>query len=168
MNIKTDDIIRSIGLYLLAAGYYEANTEAKAMLVNKELKDYLVRKNIQAGYFLSDKEIEKMSSRDLLSLLYEFSGRDRNVVDQVTHYIIGLLSEMQGYGILWYIEEDEKYIKKPTIQISENKINKLITHMDTDPLLTFNFVLEYYNNKYLNQGITRKRENIQLPKNGEE
>ena len=108
-----------------------------------------------------------MDISELLIKLYERTGKNDEIVHQITHYILGLLTENQGYQVLWEIETEESYKKIPVLEETNNVLNRLRTHMETNPITIFNFVFEYYLTKCKKEKLIRTRKKEELPKNGE-
>lgn len=166
-KVFTRDIYPLVGVSLMARNYYESTSEEKAIMVEEELKLYIAHKLIHCGYFVSDKEAIKAKISELLTMLYVLNDKDEEIVNQITHYVLGLFIELQGYQVIWYIEDDESYIINPTLEEKGDILDKLITHKDTNPITTFNLVFSYYIENCNKKDLTRTRKKEELPKNGE-
>lgn len=166
-TINTRDVVPSVGVPLLARGYDEKSNEEKLQMIDEELKLYIARKIALCGYFISDSDALNMELPSLLAQLYELCNNNRDIIEQITHYIKNIFSDFQGICILWWIENDEKYIEHPQLNFKEGMFNEIITHEDTDPMQTFNLIYEYFKSKMNKKIMTRERVMIDLPKNGD-
>lgn len=166
-NINTRDIYPLVGAPLLARDYYGSTKEEQAIMVEEELKLYIAHKLAYCGFFILDQDALQIDISDLLTKLYERTGKDNEIVHQITHYILGLLTENQGYQVIWEIENDESYKITPVLEEKEGMLDKLKTHKETNPIIIFNFVFEYYLTKCKKEKLTRTRKREELPKTGE-
>lgn len=163
-DVNTIDIYQLVGVNLLLRNYYDCTLEEKAIMVEEEIKKYIANKLGCCGYIISLNEALQIELSELLTKLYELT--DKEVVYGVIHYILGLIMDIQGYQVIWQIETEESYIMNPTLEEEGETLDRLKTHMDTDPIVVFNLVFEYYLSKCKNN-LTYIRKKEELPKNGE-
>lgn len=166
-NINTRDIYELVGISLIARDYYRSTLEEKALMVEEELKIYIAHKLAYCGYFISDKEAVLTEISELLTRLYEHTGKNKEIVHGLTHYILGLFTEIQGYQVIWQIEAEESFITNPVLEEKNGILDRLKTHMNTEPITIFNLVFEYYLSKCTKRDLSRKRIKEELPENGE-
>lgn len=166
-KINTRDIYQLVGTSLLIRNYYGSTLEEKAIMVEEELKIYIAHKLAYCGFFILDQDAIQIEISELLTKLYERTGKEEEIVHQITHYILGLLTENQGYQVTWEIENDESLIATPVLEENNGILDRLKTHMKTNPITIFNFVFDYYLTKSKENTLTRIRKKEELPKNGE-
>ncbi len=116
-------------------------------IYDEELHKYLVNK------LESDNENYKKASMndavDLLLAMFANRSDDReDVINQTIFSILDIVSFTQGKSVVWEIGSSEELITKPLISFDEDGWDTLVTHMDTEPLLTFNHVFDFFMNEY--------------------
>ncbi len=162
-EINTRDIVWYIGRKLINDGYYKEDIEGKKRLVEERLRNYL-------SYKLCDSvlisEIDKRDVNELIVELYKKCNLKRDIVDQVIHYILGLIGNFQGRCIIWTSSLVDK-AKLPVIKEDDGLVDELVTSDDSDPIEVFNFVYDYFKNYKLDSELKRKRVFTELPKNGD-
>ena len=163
-EVNTRDIYQLVGVNLLARDYYNCTLEEKAVMVEEEIKKYIANKLGYCEYIIPLKEALKIELSELLTKLYLLT--DKEVVYGVIHYILGLIMDIQGYQVIWQIENSESYIMNPTLEEEGETLDRLKTHVNTDPIVVFNLVFEYYLSKCNKNNLTYIRKKEELPKNG--
>lgn len=166
-NINVRDIYQMVGVPLIERDYYGSTLEEKAIMVEEELKIYIAHKLAYCGYFISDKEAVLTEISELLTKLYELTAKNKAIVYGLTHYILGLFTEIQGYQAIWQIEDEEAFITNPVLEERDGTLDRLKTHLNTEPITIFNLVFDYYLSKCTKKDLSRKRIKEELPENGE-
>lgn len=165
--INTNDIYQYVGVNLLARDYYESTLEEQSVMVEEELKRYIAHKLAYCNYFISDKKAMQTELSELLTTLYELNGKNLNIVNKITEFVLKLFTEIQHDKVNLVIEKDETYISNPVLEEKEGIFTALIYHKNTDPITVFNLVFEYYLTKCNQRELKREMKKEELPKNGE-
>lgn len=150
--IKCDDLIPSIGKYLLEHDYWYLNFEDKKQRIDEGLRIYIFNKiREEDSARLSD--IKEMDVLSLLHILDEMVPEENKmqVISQFSHYIQGIIGELQQYFILWHIGDDPDLISNPIIVVEEGFCKEIITHKKTDYYQVFCLLYGIFTNKLVNR-----------------
>lgn len=143
---------------------YIETTENKINIFNKKLKEYLISKIIENKNkpFLS-KILFELTMQEVMIILISCipEKEHHNTLNHIIHAILGFISNLQNYSIVWSEESNEKLISNPEMIIDElGRYSELKTHPDTDYLKIFETVydilLDKFNTK-TNKRIFRKQ-----------
>ena len=113
------DIYYRVGKDLHEHGFDIENIERKKKLVAGSLKTYLASKiaeeSTEQALVLSEKE--DVTVEDLVEMLGELIPEEQHfdTMRHLTHFLLNIAGEMQGWTITWWDEQDEQYIDKYTI-----------------------------------------------------
>lgn len=143
----------------LGLDYMTAEVDVKKEIIERELKTYLVSKVSEANFLPNEIEnLDNITIYDLLGILSElYDYIDEESLSQLTHYILIVTSNIQGFEVVWYIEDDERLITEPKIEFDINGCwDKLITHKDTNGMTSFMFVYDVFMNNFLIKDETKK------------
>ncbi len=165
-RISTRDIFIKINQRLIEKGYYEKNIEEKKLLVTEELKIYLQRKILDYKPQIRVEDLENLDLNDLLIIVYSDSGDNKEVIYQLIHYLLGIMSDMQGFYIAWF-SPFKNNINIPIIKEENGLIEELVTPLDINSVTIFNFVYEFFKAHNFEDQLARKRIIPKLPKNGD-
>lgn len=158
--LNTKDIYIRIGQKLGEKGFDEVSTDEKKDLVGEVFKNYIVNKlnELRKGNLLSNNDINEISVSDLLSILSDAIPENERyeVLRHFVHSLINICSNMQGFDILWWVEDDENLIENPIISFNDNGLlNELKTHEKTSYVKTFNLVYHTFMNEFM-KDVPRK------------
>lgn len=163
MNLM--DIYYKAGKDLYEHDFDSSTTEKKKKLVEASLKTYLAQKimeeDISKTPLLSnDSEI---SIDDLVIILGNLIPQEEHfdTMRHLTHYLLNIAGEMQGWSITWWEEQDAQFIDNPLIDINESgKWNSLTTHKETSYAQSFRFVYQAYKNQFMEKNIKNKQHTL--------
>ena len=152
MNL-INDIYYRVGTNLMEQNFEEANIEEKKNLINTELKKYIICKlhELNKQNLISENQNELSVNELLLILSTNIPKEDHfNTLSHFTHYILQVASNLQGWSIVWLIEDDESLVDNPLLTYNENGLlDSLTTAENTDYVKTFNFVYDIFNNSFM-------------------
>lgn len=167
LKFITSDIIAKMSIELERRDYFFLPDSEKFQVLDEELKRFIAKKISVCGHFVSDDEALETEVSELLTQLYEFCDKESDVVYQVTHYILGIIYEIQGYSVIFCEERDEQLIDKPLLKLKGDTLDEVVSHSDTAPVEVFKEVYAYLKNKLQGPVQKRVRLNNNLPKNGD-
>lgn len=148
------DIYFKVGKDLFEHGFDQKDTVEKKRLVNGCLKTYLAGKVAEESPI---KAIElsnnpKVSVSDLVIMLGELIPEEEHfdTMRHLTHFMLNIAGEMQGWSITWWEEKDPEYIDNQLLTFNEDgKIDSLTTHKQTSYVHTFQFVHEVFESAFM-------------------
>ena len=141
------DIYLFINLSLIEKKYYSLSRNEQVVLVNEELKKYVIYKIKLLSKGIVDESLELS---ELVKILANYVDvRDYKTIDQLTHFLLGIMGTIQGKSITWYCKEEEEYINNPKVEIENCRVTNITTHFKNDSVYTFNFLLDYYTNYFV-------------------
>ncbi len=109
----------------------------KKEIVKEELEDYLISKLKSIGISIHKNSFTNMNI--LIDKLY----RVKEDVDNITQFLVHLLSKWQNHEFYWYIEENTELFA-PFLDIREGLVYGFITHKNTNPLDSFATLWYYF------------------------
>lgn len=172
---KLNDIYFKVGKNLFEQGFDFQTTEQKKKLVDASLKTYLASKiaeeSTEKAQLLSNNP--DVSVDELVELLGDLIPKEEHfdTMRHLTHFILNIAGEMQGWSITWWEDQDAEFVDNPLVQFNEaGKWESLTTHKETSYVQTFKFVHEIYKDTFMekspkNRQLTMKQK--QLPKGDE-
>lgn len=156
------DIYYRVGKDLHQHNFDTENIERKKKLVEGCLKTYLASKiaeeSTEQALVLSEKE--DVTVEELVEMLGELIPEEQHfdTMRHLTHFLLNIVGEMQGWSITWWDEQDEQFIDNSLLQFnSSGKIESLTTHKQTSYVHTFKFVYEIFNSSFLNEKNSNKQ-----------
>lgn len=156
------DIYFRVGKDLYQHAFDVENTGRKKSLVEGCLKTYLASKiaeeSTEKALILSEKE--EVSVDDLVEMLGDLIPEEEHfdTMRHLTHFMLNIAGEMQGWSITWWDEQDEQFIDNPLIKFNEEgKIDSLTTHKQSSYVQTFKFVHEVFTNSFMNEKNNNKQ-----------
>ena len=139
--INLMDVHFIVNQALLERHYFHLAMEDKKELVTLELEKYILGKIKEL-----DSTIKFQGNEDIFSLVDTLSTlvdkTNHQNIDQLTHFIIGLMETMQCYSIMWEI--DKELDDNPILDIRNGIINKLTTRYEEDQTAIFKFIYQIY------------------------
>lgn len=159
------DIYFKVGSTLANQDFDTQSVEQKKKLVNESLKKYLAGKIAEESTkrALELSTNETISVDDLVDMLGEIIPIEEHFdsIRHLTHFMLNIAGEMQGWAITWYSTDEPEYIDNPLIEFNdEGKIDSLTSHPQTSYVQTFKFVNEIFKNEFM----TAKKPAKQLEK----
>ena len=120
--------------------------EEKIYIIEKELKKYICLALKVVDGISEEDIIREMGISWYVKRLYDNLGKNssiskqerKNAIDNLTLYLIKIISKLQNYELQWYILEDETLIEAPHIDNSDGIIKAFITNEKTNELKSFN------------------------------
>jgi hypothetical protein len=144
-NFNTEDIYLIMNVTLTEADYQSLPNQEKATTLLECFNNYLCFKISQLNNTLLDDKIT-YNTIDYFEILNNLLTKDnQDKLSHPIHYLLSLISSIQGYECYWEIDDDVDP-EKPILEIEINgKIDKIITNVDTNLVNTFGLLI----NKYL-------------------
>lgn len=156
------DIYFVVGKNLFEKDFDHQTTEQKKKLVEGSLKTYvaskIVRESTEQAFKLS--ENPNVSLDELVELLGELIPEEKHfdTMRHLTHFMLNIAGEMQGWSITWWDEQDEQFIDNPLIKFNEEgKIDSLTTHKSSSYVQTFKFVHDVFTSSFMNEKNQNKQ-----------
>lgn len=158
--MKYADIYRVVGKRLINKGFYGLAFEDKKTLVLYEMKKYLYEKitKVNPNFVENNKSLDESSINYIIRVYTLIVPEDKRIeeINNITHYLLNIMSELQGYAITWQIEDDNQL---PIFKIEENGLVDSLYSKDyetiSDVQNIFSYVSEYFTNEFKNK-LTRK------------
>ncbi|MBQ2873194.1 MAG: hypothetical protein IJE89_04280 [Bacilli bacterium] len=132
--------------------YYQETSETKKQIIDSLLKEYLKEKLIESNFTKINLFIENLSTEELFSILLERVPQSNHyeVLNHIIHAILGVASNMQNFGIVWFEEDNKNLISNPEINFDETgKWTELKTHKDTPYEIIFKTVYNTFMNDFI-------------------
>ena len=156
------DIYFKVGKDLYQHSFDIEPVGRKKQLVEGCLKTYLATKiaeeSTQQALVLSEKE--EVSVDELVEILGELIPEEQHfdTMRHLTHFMLNIAGEMQGWSITWWDEQDEQFIDNPLIKFNEaGKIESLTTHKESSYVDTFKFVHDIFTNQFMKEKNQNKQ-----------
>jgi hypothetical protein len=169
--INTRDICYRMDISVVPQNFWELNTEGKKNLIDSELKKYILSKlELNVTKNISEKNNEEVTVYDLINILANNIPKEEHLgtIDQFTHYILKMVGTLQGFDVIWWVEEEEYLIENPKIDIrSDGRWDQVITHKETDYVKSFSHVYYSFINGFMVKNNKSKEFSIKLPDNKE-
>lgn len=151
--ITTKDIYYEMDSSVMLQKFYQLSLPEKKLLIDAELKKYIIFK-MESLY--GSKKVKEISSTDLtVSELLEIlvmnipKVEHHEILRHFTHYILQIIGNLQNWSVIWWIEEDKKLINCPVLETVDDKLLSLKTHMKTNHIKTFSFVYDQFINNFM-------------------
>ena len=164
------DVYFKVGKDLYQHAFDIEPVERKKKLVAACLKTYLASKiaeeSTEQALILSEKE--EVSVCDLVEMLGELIPEEEHfdTMRHLTHFMLNIAGEMQGWAIVWYDEQDEAFIDNSLMTFNEaGKIESLTTHKNSSYVQTFKFVNEIFNSAFMRDKNPNKQYSLKDTRN---
>lgn len=153
--ISLMDVYRNVGYKLAEESFDVQSTETKKQLVDMHLKQYLIEKiSKMKGVPLFSDPSNEISVEDLVTQLGESIPMERHfdTLRHLTHFIINIAGEMQGWSITWSTEAKSEFIDNPLATFKEDgKWDSLITHEKHSHVKIFHQVYGIFKEKFMSK-----------------
>jgi hypothetical protein len=149
--MESNDIYYKVDKKIVENNFWTKSIADKKILVENELFNYTVLKIDDIGKFqITSKKINNLN--DLLHYvndnLSNFEQREK-FFSHYTHYLLKIVSAIQGTHIIWWQEDDLSLKENPIIEFNEEGLwNNLKTHTNTEPIHITKFVLDIFKNQF--------------------
>ena len=151
------DITYFCNTKLEETNYIFSSKAEKRILIDRVISEYIkeqIKTIVITNVYEETNDVNKLITR----LGYVMGKASVNIeYADFTHYIIACISDLQGWNIDWYLEEDASFISNPKIRKESNIIIYLKTHRETDPIQLLNFVYTEFLNMDLGQKEYKKQ-----------
>ncbi|MEG1310152.1 MAG: hypothetical protein RSD06_04680 [Bacilli bacterium] len=166
--ISINDIYSKMDSNIILQGFWDKDIEVKKKLIDNELKKYITSKiqGVNGTISITNSEEGDPNVPSLLQKLANLIPREQHfdTLRHFIHYIVQVAGTLQGWSIIWWVEDDEELIDSPLIEFDENGLwSNLKTHENTDYIKTFNFVYDIFSNNFMKEN-TPKRLTMRVPK----
>jgi len=159
-KISMQDIYYKVNSSLVNDDFYSFDVDGQKRLVELELKKYIISKIHEL-----DLNIDVNNNMDIYFLVDILgrmipSSKHFDVIRHLTHYMLQIAGTMQGWEVIWFVEEDNSLIDKPLVSFNESdKWDKLITHQETDLVYSFKFTYDIFKNHFM------EKQNVKIIEN---
>lgn len=159
--ISINDIYFKMNSSILSQGFFEANIEKKKMLIDLELKKYIISKIQETNKInnIIDASVKELEVPELLQFLADLIPQKQhfNTLSHFIHYIIQVVGNIQGYSIIWFVEGKEELIDCSIIEYDKIGIwTSLKTHENPDYIKIFKFVYDVFNNNFMKEDFSKR------------
>ena len=72
-----------------------------------------------------------------------------DTIRHLTHFVLQIAGTMQGWDIIWFVEESDTYINNPEVLKYNEMWDTLKTHQDENLVQTFKFVFDTFENNFM-------------------
>lgn len=152
---KWNDIFRRVDCSSILSGYHQTNDiNKKKQITSESLKLYLLNKlaEMNASKNVSVSRIKDITVEELLDILGEVIPEEAqfDTLRFVTHYLTAVASNLQGWEIVWPVEESLELIESPMVTFNEEgKWDTITTHKLTPYAQVAKFVYQVFNEQLL-------------------
>lgn len=158
MDIR--DIYFIVDSNVMKQGYWDKTIEEKKLSIEQELKKYIILKmnEIDENISLFNYDVENENLIDLLQALANMIPKELHfeTLRHFVHYLLNIASNLQGWSIIWYEEENKELKNNPVIDFNEdgkwNSLTTLATEED-DYVKIFAFVNDVFQNQFMTNRI---------------
>ena len=152
------DIYYKVGIKLAEEHFDFRTTEEQKELVDKHLKNYLLEKLSEvtktSTFIDSTNEVPIETLVDELGNQIPEEGHF-DTMRHLTHFILNIAGEMQGWSIIWYGECNPEFIDNSLIKFNINgKLESLTTHNDESYVTTFKQVYGVFKEVFMSKEKT--------------
>lgn len=127
---------------LIENGYWAFDDEEKKDMVDMVLASHISEELSKNGVTFIPKDDDTV---DLFELLYMSTPVNKrlDLAHEYTHYSLAIIGSLQGYSVVWFVENDKDLINEPKLCIKDDKLDRIVTHDETDPFKIFSTVYDY-------------------------
>lgn len=150
VNIR--DIYNKIDIQLMEEDYWNLDIEDRKRLIDKFLKQYIILKINEINFNALCETNKELSTIELFELLSSLIPKEEHfeTIRHFTHYILQISSNLQGWSIIWWGEEDDELVENPLVEFDiDGKWNKLVTDDRTDLVKIFKFAYHIFMNEFM-------------------
>ncbi|MDD3241792.1 MAG: hypothetical protein PHQ64_03325 [Bacilli bacterium] len=146
-----------IGKKLVENSFYAFDTEEKKEMVDNFLMEHITNELKKNGVTNVPKDDDIIDRFELLYLSTPVTER-KDLATEYTHYALSMIGNIQDYSVIWMIDKDEELISDAKLCVINDKLDKIITHDETDPVRIFSTVYDYFRTGELDKSKQKKYE----------
>ena len=152
---KWNDIFRRVDCSAVLCGYNNtSDVNVKKQIITDSLKLYLLDKMHEMSATRSVKSIDlkKVTVEELIDMLGELVPEQHHfdTMRFITHYLTAVSSSLQGWEIVWPVEDNIALIDSPMATFNEQgKWDTITTHEKTSYTKTAQFAYEVFKDQVL-------------------
>ena len=146
------DIYSKIDIQLMKEDYWSLDIEDKKKLIDKTLKQYIIFKINEINSNALCEKNKEFSTIELFEVLSSLIPKEEHfeTIRHFIHYILQICSNLQGWTIIWWGEENDELVENPLVEFDiDGKWNKLVTDNRTDLVKTFKFVYHIFKTEFM-------------------
>ena len=152
---KWNDIFRRVDCSAVLCGYNNtSDINVKKEIITDSLKLYLLDKMHEMSATRSVKSIDlkKVTVEELIDMLGELVPEQHHfdTMRFITHYLTAVSSSLQGWEIIWPVEDSLELIESPMVTFNEEgKWETITTHKNTPYAQVAKFAYQVFNEQLL-------------------
>ena len=118
-----ENVYKMINIELMKKGYSQCNNLEKVLLVQDELRNYLIQKIIKNNCI----KMEDYESLDISTIFMIISySLDKEQLNNVIFFMLNVIGINQGYESIWAI--DDSKVDPELVYTEDGKLDKLVTN----------------------------------------
>ena len=118
-----ENVYKMINIELMKKGYSQCNNLEKVLLVQNELRNYLIQKIIKNNCI----KMEDYESLDINTIFMIISySLDKEQLNNVIFFMLNVIGSNQGYESIWAI--DDSKVDSELVYTEDGKLDKLVTN----------------------------------------
>ncbi len=118
-----ENVYKMINIELMKKGYSQCNNLEKVLLVQDELRNYLIQKIIKNNCI----KMEDYESLDISTIFMIISySLDKEQLNNVIFFMLNVIGSNQGYESIWAI--DDSKVDSELVYTEDGKLDKLVTN----------------------------------------
>lgn len=118
-----ENVCQMINIELMKKGYSQCNNLEKVLLVQDELRNYLIQKIIKNNCI----KMEDYESLDINTIFMIISySLDKEQLNNVIFFMLNVIGSNQGYEAIWAI--DDSKVDPELVYTEDGKLDKLVTN----------------------------------------
>lgn len=118
-----ENVYKMINIELMKKGYSQCNNLEKVLLVQDELRNYLIQKIIKNNCI----KMEDYESLDISTIFMIISySLDKEQLNNVIFFMLNVIGSNQGYESIWAI--DDSKVDPELVYTEDGKLDKLVTN----------------------------------------
>ncbi|MBE6155302.1 MAG: hypothetical protein E7164_00925 [Firmicutes bacterium] len=150
---KMNDIYMFMNERLIQNNFINLDNTDKKYVIDCALKEYLAKKIIElfSGECLLYDDIIKLSVLEMVNMIDSslLKSMNNTEIQHLIHCVLNLVSNIQGYAIIWEESAEEKYIQTPEILYNDDGLwDRFITNRETSFTAAFNVAYEQLSNSF--------------------
>lgn len=135
--------------------------ENKKIILDELFRKYLSSKIAKIYYnSIRSEDLAILSAEELVKILMNHipTSKHNEILQQLIHAVINFSSNLQGYGIIWYEENEQSLIHNPAIVFDEqDKWTDLKTHKNTNYQTLFSKVYDTFLNEVMKKSTPKSK-----------
>ena len=142
---------------LIENGYWNFDDKEKKEMVDMFLMEHVSEELKKRGIINIPKDDDAVDLFELLYLATPLNEKEE-LAHEYTHYALAIIGSLQGCGVIWLIEKDEDLKKDVKLCIKNDKLDRIVSHDETDPFIIFSSVYDYLKTGALDKSKQKKYE----------